>query len=146
LLRYCGSVCCVERYATQRSQGPRPPEKEAAHVLRLTEKEFKLCYRLDHTRFYKLRDLLESDLKVQDTTRAQNGRRGAVVPIEVKLAIALRYFAGGSPLDLRLIYHVSHDYYYHRHAATGICHPPRALSFRYYHHRRVVELQQRLGK
>ena len=31
---------------------------------------------------------------------------------EVKLCIALRYFAGGSPLDLRLIYHVSKSYVY----------------------------------
>jgi len=37
---------------------------------------------------------------------------GVVVAPEVKLAIALRYLAGGDPLDLKLIYHVGKMYVY----------------------------------
>ena len=37
---------------------------------------------------------------------------GELIRPEVKLAIALRFFAGGSPLDLKLLYHVSKGYVY----------------------------------
>ena len=37
---------------------------------------------------------------------------GEVVPPEVKLAIALRFYAGGAVLDLMFIYHVSKSFVY----------------------------------
>ena len=78
----------------------------------LTEAEFKLRYRLDYDAFHKLLHLLIADLQVGDEKKAKNAKGGQLVLPEVKLCIALRYFAGGSPLDLRLIYHVSKSYVY----------------------------------
>ena len=88
------------------------PFSWAEHVLRLNEKEFKQRYRLNHESFYKLCDILRPDLEVKDPKQAKKSRFGTVVPVEVKLAIALRFFAGGMVLDLRLIYHVSQNYVY----------------------------------
>ena len=45
-------------------------------------------------------------MNVNETFAALN-KWGEVVRPETKLAIALRYFAGGSPLDLEMIYHVA---------------------------------------
>ena len=90
----------------------RAPFSWEEHVARLNEQEFKQRYRLNHESFYKLCDILRPDLEVKDAKQAKKSRFGTVVPVEVKLAIALRFFAGGMVLDLRLIYHVSQNYVY----------------------------------
>ena len=79
------------------------------HVARLTPAEFKLRYRVCADSFYKLLGILKSALQV-DEVRANYIRPGNAIAVETRLAAALRYFAGGDPLDLMLIYcmHKSH--------------------------------------
>ena len=49
---------------------------------------------------------------MRDEKQARTAKWGELIRVEVKLALALRYLAGGSPLDLRLLYHVSKSYVY----------------------------------
>ena len=99
-------------------QGPKPkPPWEgfswANHVARLSESDFKLRYRLTADAFhYKLLPLLRSRLAATDELRARYAKHGQLVEPETKLAIGLRFLAGGDPLDLKLIYDVSKDYIY----------------------------------
>ena len=67
---------------------------------------------MDWPSFKKLLKVLCKDLKIKNVRKAKYGNNGVVVAPAVKLAIALRFFAGGSPLDLQLIYHVSKSYVY----------------------------------
>ncbi|MGB1592517.1 MAG: transposase family protein, partial [Promethearchaeia archaeon] len=60
--------------------------------------------------FYKLLHIIKDDLSVNDLKQAKRGHFGWIVPDEAKLAMALRYLAGGDPKDLFLIYHVSYAY------------------------------------
>jgi hypothetical protein len=82
------------------------------HVKRFTEKEFKQRYRLDWAAFKALLRLIRDDISVHDEKQARYAKGGELVLPEVKLAIALRYLAGGSHLDLRLLYHVSSSFVY----------------------------------
>jgi hypothetical protein len=93
----------------QGPQGPkraRPKFSWAAHVQRLTTAEFRHRYRLTPEAFYKLLQVIEDLLVVQNHRQAKNSI-GAIIPPEVKLAAALRFFAGGQVLDLKLIYNMS---------------------------------------
>ena len=82
------------------------------HLLRLTEAEFKLRYRLNFDSFMDLLHILRADLVVSNEKQARFTKWGQLVMPEVKLAMALRFLAGGSPLDLKLIYHVSTSFVY----------------------------------
>ena len=73
------------------------------HLLRLTEAEFKLRYRLNFDSFMDLLHILRADLVVSNEKQARFAKWGQLVMPEVKLAIALRFLAGGSPLDLQAI-------------------------------------------
>ena len=99
----------------QGPQGAKQREQHAFswndHVLRLTEAEFKLRYRLDFDAFKELLRVIGKDLEVSNPQKAV-ATKGYAVDCRVKLAIALRFLAGGSPLDLRLIYYVSKSYVY----------------------------------
>ena len=78
-----------------------------AHVHNLNEDEFKARYRLSAQSFYKLLELLRPELDVNNHLMASRSRSGRPIPIEARLACALRYFAGGDPIDLKLIYCMS---------------------------------------
>lgn len=78
----------------------------ATHMERLTEAEFKLRYRVGSESFYELLEKLRPELEVHPLMSSRS-RAGKPIPIEAVLACALRYFAGGDPLDLMLIYCMS---------------------------------------
>ena len=87
------------------------------HVRRMDEDQFKLRYRLDFDSFHSLLDDLGVRRKLEHSTafkkkQACNGNFGIVIAVEVKLALCLRYLAGGDVLDLILIYKVSKFYVY----------------------------------
>jgi hypothetical protein len=84
-----------------------PPFSWAEHVARLTEGEFKLRYRVTADSFYKLLEILRPMLDVTSQRHAFSSRAGKPIELETRLACALRYFAGGHPLDLKLIYGMS---------------------------------------
>ena len=101
----------------QGPQGSKPEPHWAGfvwedHVGRLTESEFKLRYRLAVDAFYDLADILREDLSVLDEAKARATKWGQLIAVETKLAIGLRFLAGGHPLDLKLIYDVDRSYVY----------------------------------
>ena len=80
------------------------------HIRRLDEREFKLRYRLDYDAFRKLVEILRPDLTVTVEKMARRAKWGQLVQPETKVAIALRFLAGGCPLDLKLIYSMMFPY------------------------------------
>ena len=82
------------------------------HVARLSDRDFKLRYRLTLPAFNELLEMLRSHLKVQDEDKARVAKRGELITEEAKLACALRYLAGGDVKDLQLIYHFSPNHVY----------------------------------
>ena len=86
------------------------------HVRELTEKDFKRRYRITSRAFHdvllpKLWDKLS--LATDAAVRLSlNGRFGTIVEPATKLALCLRFMAGGDPLDLKLIYKVDISYVY----------------------------------
>ena len=78
----------------------------------MTAAQFKLRYRLDFEGFNELLGIIRPDLEPLDLAQAKRAKWGHDVQTEAKLAMALRYLAGASPLDLELIYMVSKSYVY----------------------------------
>ena len=79
------------------------------HVQKLTEDEFKARYRLGSDSFYTLLDRLEPHLSPASkfhALQAARGNSGHPVEPAVKLAVCLRFLAGGQVLDLKLIYNL----------------------------------------
>ena len=76
------------------------------HMRRLSPKDFKARYRLDHAGFLKLLGLIEGDLTCspKNKARAKASNFGVLPDNRVKLAVALRVLAGAAVLDLQLIY------------------------------------------
>ena len=81
-----------------------------AHVGRMTEKDFKLRYRVTSKAFHD--DLLPKlwDRLVLTGDSLSHARK--VVSPAVKLAITLRFMAGGEVVDLKEIYRVDRSYVY----------------------------------
>ena len=78
------------------------------HVQRLSERDFKLRYRVDRASFDHLHGCLKADIETKNRAQAKRSRRvGGRVASEVRLAVTLRYLAGGMADDLALIYHIS---------------------------------------
>ena len=113
------ALIVLHRMRAQRRQGPQGPKRREKttfswrdHLARLTEKDFRLRYRLDIDSFYKLLGIIRGDIETKDKRKAKNAKWGRVIGAEEKLAMALRYMAGGSFLDIKLIYHVENSYIY----------------------------------
>ena len=64
------------------------------HLLRLTEAEFKLRYRLNFDSFMDLLHILRADLVVSNEKQARFAKWGQLVMPEVKLAMALLTILG----------------------------------------------------
>jgi hypothetical protein len=107
------------------------------HMDMLSPAEFKAHYRLSHEAFNDLLAMLRPMLEADDKKQASRSRRGELrratshvtprahptltgcpaklrypggaIPPEVRLAIALRFLAGGQTLDLRICFHVSQN-------------------------------------
>ena len=94
--------------STGRGWTQRVPDSSwETHVEHMYEHEFKLRYRLASDSFYKLLEILKPELDVTNRKQAYYSRSGKPIQLETRLAVALRYFAGGDPLDLMLIYGMS---------------------------------------
>jgi hypothetical protein len=77
------------------------------HVRNMYEEEFKLRYRVSSFSFYKLLGIIEPELEVSNHKQAYFSRSGKPIQVATRLAVALRFFAGGDPHDLKLIYGIS---------------------------------------
>ena len=92
--------------------GPNRPQPDfdwEAHCGRLNPEEFRRRYRLTPNGFWLLLENLWPKLCRHRKKRgkgASGGGKGAVQP-HTMLAITLRFFAGASPLDLKLIYGIN---------------------------------------
>jgi len=77
------------------------------HLHRLSERGFKLRYRVDRETFVHLHERLKDAIETKNIAQAKRGRRvGGRVASEVRLAVTLRYLAGAMVDDLALIYHI----------------------------------------
>jgi hypothetical protein len=72
---------------------------------------FRRAYRMEEKSFWRLLHLLEPKMGVK-RSRKRGATPNGPVCNSVRLAMALRYFAGGDPLDIALVYHVSRDLVY----------------------------------
>lgn len=80
---------------------------------------FRRAYRMNYESFFRLHDLLSATIeevasKLRKYTPKSGSHRSPPVPngiisTSVRLGIALRYFAGGSPYDIMAKYGVSHS-------------------------------------
>ena len=103
------------RAAKRQASGPRGPKRTRRslfdweeHLDRLSPREFKLRYRVDLASFEYLHNLLHEGIATKDLKQAQRSRTAqGEVTSRTRLAVALRYMAGGVVLDLSLIYHIS---------------------------------------
>jgi len=114
------TVAALHHFASGSSgQGPQGSKVKfdtefswSDHVARLSDRDFKLRYRLTLPAFNELLEMLRSHLKVQDEDKARVAKWGELITEEAKLACALRYLAGGDVKDLQLIYHFSPNHVY----------------------------------
>jgi hypothetical protein len=66
---------------------------------------FKRAHRMMEESFWKLLDLIENELVGGGRQKRKQGRApNGDVHTSVRLAIAIRYFAGGDPIDLASVY------------------------------------------
>ena len=114
-------VAALNHFAAGHSsgQGPQGPKVRfdtefswRDHVARLTDRDFKLRYRLTLPAFNELLGMLRPYLKVKDEEKARMAKWGHLISEEAKLACTLRYLAGGDVKDLQLIYHISPGHVY----------------------------------
>ena len=81
-------------------------------TLLCTDGDFRLMYRLTWDAFKKLLALLRPALEPLDQMRASNAKYGERVLPATKLAITLRYLAGASIHDLRMLFKTSNSTIY----------------------------------
>jgi hypothetical protein len=76
------------------------------HVRSFTTSEFRRTYRVSHKLFCKILDDLRPELETLDERQARNSSVGPIAA-EVRLAVALRWLAGGNVNDIHRLHHVS---------------------------------------
>ena len=78
----------------------------------LDERDFQRCFRLTRAGFQELHDALRNQLEVDSVAQAVRSR-GYPIDSRVRLAVTLRYLAGGSYIDLRQLYKISKTEVFH---------------------------------
>jgi len=63
---------------------------------------FSRAYRMDVDDFYSLHDLLKDDLEDSFYGSKRVKQSNFFIPTTIRLSIALRFFAGGDPLDIMI--------------------------------------------
>ena len=66
------------------------------------------AYRMDERAFWTLHSMIEEHLQTS-VRSAAGGTPNGIIRSELKLSIALRYLAGGDPLDIMISHGVSHS-------------------------------------
>ena len=100
--------------ARRKRPGPKGPKRRprtlfdwAYHDYVLSERDFKLRYRVTKESFAKLHEMLKPSIETKNKTKAGNARIGGAVDSRVRLALTLRYIAGAMMNDLALVYRIS---------------------------------------
>ena len=102
---------------TGRAIGSKTRYRERANLHRIFDEYgpifFKRAYRMQESSFWKLLDLLETKMPKKPRGKKTRGRTpNGDVPNSVRLAMAIRYFAGGDPLDIACVYKVNRSVVY----------------------------------
>mmetsp|Transcript_14721 Transcript_14721/g.19568 ORF Transcript_14721/g.19568 Transcript_14721/m.19568 type:complete len:434 (-) Transcript_14721:134-1435(-) len=108
------AICLEEEENHSRESSPRtiPTRKNwLEHVAQVGRRVFKKMYRLDLENFNRLLGYIRDEITTENVEMARRSS-GSEVCAEVRLAMTLRYLAGGSMWDIRLIFDVSHDEFY----------------------------------
>jgi DDE superfamily endonuclease len=95
------------------SRSLRQRKRRTVHHLleEMGEVYFRRMYRTTKERFMDLLTLLKPHLHISKKTTSQSMARtpNGVIPLEIRLSAALRYFAGGSPYDIAAMHGISHS-------------------------------------
>lgn len=95
------------RYDTQTIPRRRRTVEEVR--AELGDTYFHRAYRMSYTDFQHFFFLLQPDLVRVMTRSARTNAPNGVIPLKSCLAIAIRYFSGGCPYDISVVYGVSHS-------------------------------------
>ena len=82
------------------------------HVRSFTGDEFKQAYRLSRESFHGVVEGIRSQLTTGDRLQAARSSSGPVSPPEVRLAVTLRWLAGGSLHDIHRLHKISKEEMY----------------------------------
>lgn len=112
-------------HRTRHGRTARPRERRSvrSHYISMGPTYFRRAYRMEYQSFWKLHDMLEAGIESARLTyrgyTLKGGREGGSylpppppngrIEGSVRLACALRYFAGGSPYDIMAKYGVSYS-------------------------------------
>ena len=100
-------AAAAQRRRNGKKRRPRSIFYWEDHDHRLSQRQFKLRYRLTRESFSKLHGMLLPHIKTKNVLQARRSRAGGCVDSRVRLAVALRYMAGAMMNDLCLIYHIT---------------------------------------
>jgi hypothetical protein len=98
-------------YAPIAQTTPRTRQDIDNIMSELGETFTRRAYRMSRKSFWKLLGILHPQLELQSTgpdKKTRKGARNGLINHAVRLSIALRYFAGGSPVDIAITHGVSH--------------------------------------
>mmetsp|Transcript_5064 Transcript_5064/g.6216 ORF Transcript_5064/g.6216 Transcript_5064/m.6216 type:complete len:431 (-) Transcript_5064:79-1371(-) len=109
------AICLEEEENHSRESSPRtiPTRKNwLEHVAQVGRRVFKKMYRLDLENFNRLLGYIRDEITTENVEMARRSS-GSEVCAEVRLAMTLRYLAGGSMWwDIRLIFNISVNEFY----------------------------------
>jgi hypothetical protein len=78
----------------------------------LKDYTFKKTFCVDHLAFYDILERITPFLQQHDDAKAYNSP-GSSIPMKTRLAVSLRWLAGGSYLDICFAWGIGHSTFYH---------------------------------
>ena len=78
----------------------------------LQDGTFKKMFRVDRLTFYDILERITPFMWQRDETKAHNSS-GSSIPVKTRLAVSLRWLAGGSYLDICFAWGIGHSTFYH---------------------------------
>ena len=112
LMRFMQSYFCSSFGGNKKEELPRiRKDIEKDIFVFLDDTYFRRSYRMDKQSFYRLHTILKPDLDKQFFPRNGGSRdpekNKYLINTKLRLSMAIRYFTGGSPLDIMLTHGVS---------------------------------------
>ena len=111
LMNYIQQHSCISRPRSINN----PYNKEVTKMSLLVQKygsAFSRAYRMSVDNFYRLHTILLPHLTDMFTCKTRATTSSFYIPTEIRLSIALRFFAGGDPYDLSIIHNVCRESVY----------------------------------
>ena len=79
------------------------------YIRTMPAREFRRRYRMDKASFYNLLDVISPHLPSNGSVRKRGATPNGIITHKARLSMALRYCAGGDPLDISHIHGVHSD-------------------------------------